>query len=209
MAHDVSSISFPLTHRVNVFGLALFVINGTSKAQCDTFLRIWVCQGHINIINEQEADWREMEWQREGWGSKQEGDIYFCQFGDIYLPVILIMIAFAQPLWVMERQFVPRDLERLPTISLVHRDGWMAAAFFFMNTFGKSHLPLLFHAQWQRTRKCTKETSTLICMKTAIFIWVCSSTGLRGLITQKRGKQKWNAIMPLCAQYPELWSFCI
>lgn len=61
MAHDVSSISFPLTHRVNVFGLALFVINGTSKAQCDTFLRIWVCQGHINIINEQEADWREGE----------------------------------------------------------------------------------------------------------------------------------------------------
>lgn len=130
MAHDVSSISFPLTHRVNVFGLVLFVINGTSKAQCDTFLRIWVCQGHINIINEQEADWREMEWQREGWGSKQEGDIYFCQFGDIYLPVILIMIAFAQPLWVMERQFVPRDLERLPTISLVYRDGWMAAFFF-------------------------------------------------------------------------------
>lgn len=130
MAHDVSSISFPLTHRVNVFGLVLFVINGTSKAQCDTFLRIWVCQGHINIINEQEADWREMEWQREGWGSKQEGDIYFCQFCDIYLPVILIMIAFAQPLWVMERQFVPRDLERLPTISLVYRDGWMAAFFF-------------------------------------------------------------------------------
>lgn len=95
----------------------------------------------------------------------------------------------------------------LPSAWCIGTDGWQL--FFFMNTFGKSHLPLLFHAQWQRTRKCTKETSTLICMKTAIFIWVCSSTGRRHLITQKRGKQKWNAIMPLCAQYPELWSFCI
>lgn len=178
MAHDVSSISFPLTHRVNVSGLALFVINGTSKAQCDTFLRIWVCQGHINIINEQEADWREMEWQRGGGGgSKQEGNIYFCQLYDIYLPAILMMIASAQQLWMMERQFVPRDPERLPSISLVHGDEWMAVPFFFffMNTFGKSRLPLLFRAQWQRTGKYTKETSTLVCAKTAIFIWLCSS----------------------------------
>lgn len=175
MAHDVSSISFPLTHRVNVSGLALFVINGTSKAQCDTFLRIWVCQGHINIINEQEADWREMEWQRGGGGSKQEGNIYFCQFYDIYLPVILMMIASTQQLWVMERQFVPRYLEWLPSIRwCIGTNGWQHL-FFFMNTFGKSHLPLLFHAQWQRARKCTKETSALVCAKTVIFIWVCSS----------------------------------
>lgn len=48
------------------------------SAQCDTFLRIWVCQGHINIINEQEADWRDRVTER-GWGSKQESSIYFCQ----------------------------------------------------------------------------------------------------------------------------------
>ena len=54
-----------LTRRVNVFGFlrCLWLMEHQKPiwAQCDAFLRTRVCQGHTNIINEQEADWRETE----------------------------------------------------------------------------------------------------------------------------------------------------
>lgn len=46
----------PITRRANGFGLAAFVINGRSKAQRETLLRGRECRGHINIINEEEAE---------------------------------------------------------------------------------------------------------------------------------------------------------
>lgn len=133
------------------------------SAQCDTFLRTWVYQGHINIINEQEADWRETEWQKEGEEANRK--------------VIFIFVSNTMYIYLWFWWWLPprshflsdgdtiytQDLMRLPTISLVHAgtNGWQHL-FFSKNPFGKSHLPLLFHAQWQRTRKCTKETYPLM-----------------------------------------------
>lgn len=151
----------------------------------------------------------------ERWSDRERGEeanrkvifIFVSSVIYIYLWFWLWLPSRSHFEWWRDSLYPGISSDYLPSAWCIGTDGWQL--FFFMNTFGKSHLPLLFHAQWQRIRKCTKETSTLICMKTAIFIWVCSSTELRRLITQKRGKQKWNAIMPLRAQYPELWSFCI
>ena len=136
-------------------------------AQCDAFLRTWVCQGHINIINEQEADWSETEWQKEGEEANRKA---------IFIFVSNMMYIY---LWFDDdclRAAIERWRHTLrPGISCdylpsVGTNGWQHL--FFLNPFGKSHLPLLFHAQWQRTRKCIKETSPLIYVKTAIFIWI-------------------------------------
>lgn len=139
------------------------------SAQCDTFLRIWVCQGHINIINEQEAYWRETEWWKECKEANRNAIFIFVS----NMMYIYLWFWWWLPLhshWVMERHFVPRDLMWLPTISLAHRDKWMAAPFFFfLNPFGKSQLPLLCHAQWQRTWKYTKETLHL-CEDSYIYL---------------------------------------
>ena len=122
------------------------------SAQCDTFLRIWVCQGHINIINEQEADWSETEWQKEGEEANRKA---------IFIFVSNMMYIYLWLWWwlLLSRCFEWwRDsvhLLWLPTISLAHRDKWIAVPF-FLNPFGKSHFPLLFHAQWQRSQKYTK-----------------------------------------------------
>lgn len=139
MAHDDSLISFPFTHRVNVFGLALFVINGTSKAQCDTFLRIWVCQGHINIINEEDANWREAETQKKGEEAQGRKHLFLsvkwciltCGLNDD----CLCKAALSD-----EEKVAPRDLVRLPTIGLVHMgaNGWQHP--FFSNSIWKNHI---------------------------------------------------------------------
>lgn len=93
-------------------------------AQCDTFLRTWVCQGHMNIINEQEADWRATEWQREG-ERTQTGRQYFVS-NMIY---IYLWFWWWLPQWVMETHLAPTDLVWLPTISLVQKDKSMAVHF--------------------------------------------------------------------------------
>lgn len=105
------------------------------SAQCDTFLRIWVCQGHINIINEQEAYWRETEWWKECKEANRKAIfIFVSNMMYIYLWWWWLL---QRSHWVMERHFVPRDLMWLPTISLAHRYKWMAAPFFFF-FFSKS-----------------------------------------------------------------------
>lgn len=100
--------------------------------QCDTFLRIWVCQGHINIINEQETDWRDRVTEK-GWeeANRKAIVIFVSNMTSIYL-----WFWWWFPRWVMETHFAPRDLVWLPTISLVRRHKWMAGSTFFF--FSKS-----------------------------------------------------------------------
>lgn len=132
-------------------------------AQCDAFLRTRVCQGHTNIINEQEADWRETE-QREKRPRKQTGRLYLC------LSVIWCIFTCGSHDDCLGEATLSDGgafcAQRSPVITyhqFVYK--WMAAPFFFFLLkihLEKSHLPLLFHAQWQRTRKCIKQTSPLM-----------------------------------------------
>lgn len=136
------------------------------SARCDTFPRIWVSQGHINIINEQKADWRNRVTER-GCRRRQESDTYLPAGFDGGC------LRTAAEWW--------RDSVR-PGISCDYlplvwkRDKWMAELFFsfFQIHLEKSHLPLVSYTRWQQSRKYTKETSPLIYVTTAIFIWGCS-----------------------------------
>jgi len=54
----------------------------------------------------------------------------------------------------------------------VQMDG---SIFFFSKSIWKITSPFALSCPWRKTRKCTKETSPLIYVKTAICICLCSS----------------------------------
>lgn len=86
-------------------------------------------------------------------------------------------------------------------------DEWMAA-FFYPNSIWKNPISLCFlmasgkkDGEAHKRNFSTQEVSF-------IYLSMQLSRGLIGLITQKRGKLRWNAITQLYAKCPELWSCC-
>lgn len=168
------------------------------SAQCDTFLRIRVCQGHINIANEQKAYWRDIEWQKEDEEANRNAEfIFVSNMMYIYLWFWWWLPPHSHFEWWRDTLCPGIPCDYLPSVWRIGTNGWLHL-FFYIHL--ENHISFCsFMPSGEGLGSIEREL--LIYVKTAIFIWVCSSAGLRSLITQKRGKQKWNAIMQLFVWY--------
>lgn len=183
-------------------------------SQCDTFLRICVCQGHTHY-----------QWTRalpegdrvteSGWRSEENlfllsvlWCIFTCGFDDD---------CFCEsPEWQERKGCSHRDLMWLPNINFMLWDKWKAKAFFLSLSLSPYSLKTTFSF----VLSCPVVNKLKQCGQKAIFVFIIitrqlylSGNGVlceaQRLITQKKGKQNetklWNSVWGILNNGTRCW----